>query len=231
MNPFNPQHRGGSQVAPHVPPTFGLPVDRERPITPPPQGFPAGTITLAIYRLLPGGGAGGAWEVVGRVPFDNEPATRALVARLPAGRYRIAACGPDGRVRPGGQFAYERHELSLALRPVRARAPRDYRKGGAHPSTTTQLLALNDEVTELRRRLARSRKKRGRLLALVARLDQEVERLVRDGQVSSVVADHLEEVTGQQFHRSATTSFERRVQVPDDVRVAIASRALDASAR
>lgn len=229
MNPHNPQHRGGVRSAPCGLSPDGLPAEGERCISPPSQGFPSGTTILAIYRLLPGGGAGGAWEAVGRVPLGDERASKVVVAPLPTGRYRIAACGSNGRVRPGGQLAYERHDQGAPLRPVLARTSRDYRKGGVHTSTAARLSLLEEEAAELRRRLVLSRKRRGRLLAIIAQLDQDAERLAHDGQVSSTVADHLEEITGQRFHRPATKSFVRRAVLPEDIRAAVLHRERDSA--
>ena len=197
---------------------------------PPSSGFPAGTVTLAVYRLLPGGGPGGAWEHVGRVQVDDEGAKKALVTRLPAGRYRIACCGANGKVVRGGQCVYEKAATPGAgMRPVRARVPRDYRATrGASTPTTTQFTALEAEVLELQRRLALSRKRRLRLLELVAQLDQEADRLMTHGRACGSVLDYVEHVTQTRYKRPVTANFTRRVALPENVHAELAERAAKA---
>jgi len=98
-------------------------------------------------------------------------------------------------------------------------------------STAAQLSALGDEIAELRRRLVLSRKRRGRLLAIIAQLDLDAEQLSLNGKASSVIADHLEEVAGVRFQRPATAAFVRQVLIPDDIRRAIEAREQGASQR
>lgn len=163
--------------------------------------------------------------------MNDEAAKTALVAKLPPGRYRIACCGANGKVVRGGQCVYEKPATPGAgMRPVRARVPRDYRAtAGAQTPTTTQFTALEAEVLELKRRLALSRKRRLRLLGLIAQLDQEADRLLTHGRACGNVLDYVEHVTQTRYKRPVTANFTRRVILPEDVHAEIAERAAKAA--
>lgn len=179
-------------------------------------------MTIALYRLLPGSGQGGGFELIMRAQANDDAVLRGLMGNSSPGRYRLTCLGANGRVVPGGQIACEMDSVSRRLRRVAPRNARDYRvRGGTTAPAAARIAELEAQVAELTQKLGSHRKRRRFLLGLIDALDREATRLVAAGRTSHAVADHLEDQVGTYFKRPNATEFRRRVTVPDGVRKAI----------